>query len=196
MHATASSILGSTSPLSPPITSALGSFSSAHSSSPGRPFPSTRLTALLTTLPKKQCHSGKPAPRHPHAHVSLTSVIRFRKNPAKKAAIQQTAPNTTPRYHHRHRHIHLRAKQSSFRQLLTRERLHRSNDRLSPFSHLPYIIDSRGNRAPSPRLIGSDTATCRSSNLPDPAIATTLSKPHLPPHPPTPVPMPAVATSS
>ena len=164
MHATASSILGSTSPLSPPITSALGSFSSAHSSSPGRPFPSTRLTALLTTLPKKQCHSGKPAPRHPHAHVSLTSVIRFRKNPAKKAAIQQTAPNTTPRYHHRHRHIHLRAKQSSFRQLLPRERLHRSNVR-------------------------------RSSNLPDPAIATTLSKPPLPPHPPTPVPMPAVASS-
>lgn len=189
MHATAGSILGPTSAHGLPITPALGGLSSAHKLQPRAPLPFDAIDGSSDNSPKKQCHNGKPAPRHLQARATLTSVIRFRQQTSKDSTQQQPAPNTPPRTIT----VTFTVRQATLLPALPHPQTPAPQERPT----LAHLVSAVHNRFRRPlralaRLIGSFTGT----SLPDPAIATTLSKPHLPPHPPTSAPMPIVATPS
>jgi hypothetical protein len=146
MHATARSILESTSPPCRPITPALGGLSSAHLLQPRAPLPSTRLTALLTTLPKSSTtrEAGSQTPsstRNPHLSHSFPKINSQRKQLLRRLHLIQSSvpsPSHSPC-----------AKQRSSRHLLIRirNRLHRKSDRLSTSSFLSSTFDSEHNCA-------------------------------------------------
>jgi len=189
MHATAGSILGPTSAHGLPITPALGGLSSAHKLQPRAPLPFDAIDGSSDNSPKKQCHTGSRLPdTFKHAQPSPQSFVSGNQ-PVKTASQQQPAPNTPPPYHHRHIH---RAP-SNAPPALPHPRTPASQERPT----LALLVPAVHNRFRRPlralaRLIDSFTGT----SLPDPAIVTTLSKPHLPPRPPTPAPMPNVAIPS